>query len=152
MQQPGVVAFISAKDIPGENAIRTGPADSLLFAHTPICIRLYVPNRNGEPLPYVEYVGQPLGIIVAQTASAACNAASRVEVEYYRHEVNSGLVLADGHAVQLKSLRHLGVRWACCTSEMCTDQIPIGAEEGGRRGGVRKGAEEEEKVQRGRNG
>lgn len=35
VQAPGVVAFISAKDVPGENKVKGGASDAPLFAGTP---------------------------------------------------------------------------------------------------------------------
>lgn len=67
---PGVVAFISANDVPGENRIRTGPQDAALFA----------PSK-------VEYVGQPIGIVVAESPGAARLASSRVAVTYSHPKV-----------------------------------------------------------------
>ncbi len=70
MQVPGVVAFVSAKDIPGDNCIRTGPQEASLFA----------PSR-------VEFVVQPIGVVVAETLGAARLAASRVAVTYSHPKV-----------------------------------------------------------------
>ena len=64
-QAPGVVAFISAKDVPGENRVKGGASDAPLFAE----------DR-------VEYVGQHIGIVVAETPQQAQNAAALVAVRY----------------------------------------------------------------------
>ena len=64
-QAPGVVAFISAKDVPGENRVKGGASDAPLFAE----------DR-------VEYVGQHIGIIVAETPKQAQTAAALVSVRY----------------------------------------------------------------------
>jgi hypothetical protein len=64
-QAPGVVAFISAKDVPGENRVKGGASDAPLFAE----------DR-------VEYVGQHIGIVVAETPQQAQKAAALVAVRY----------------------------------------------------------------------
>lgn len=60
-----MVAFISAKDVPGENRVKGGASDAPLFAE----------DR-------VEYVGQHIGIVVAETPQQAQNAAALVAVRY----------------------------------------------------------------------
>ncbi|EIE21740.1 molybdenum cofactor-binding domain-containing protein [Coccomyxa subellipsoidea C-169] len=65
LKAPGVVAFISAKDVPGENRVKGGASDAPLFAE----------DR-------VEYVGQHIGIIVAETPKQAQSAAALVSVRY----------------------------------------------------------------------
>ncbi|KAK9795562.1 hypothetical protein WJX73_009750 [Symbiochloris irregularis] len=64
---PGVEAFIGPKDIPknGSNMITTGTAQAPIFAEG-----------------HVEYVAQPLGIIVATSPSLAAKAAKLVAVRY----------------------------------------------------------------------
>nr|XP_024214404.1 xanthine dehydrogenase-like isoform X2 [Halyomorpha halys] len=66
---PGVVAFYSAKDIPGKNSFATfsllAPEDEELFCSGP-----------------VKYAGQPVGIIVAKTHDLAIKAAKMVKIEY----------------------------------------------------------------------
>ncbi|XP_022826463.1 xanthine dehydrogenase 1-like [Spodoptera litura] len=67
---PGVVAFYTAKDIPGLNSFT--PAESLLY------------QRNEEVLcdGNVKYYNQPLGIIVAETQHLADRATKLVKVTY----------------------------------------------------------------------
>lgn len=70
VQEPGVVAFLSAEDIPGENKVKVGASDAPLFA-------------DGK----VEYVGQHLGIILARSPKQAQDAAALVEVTYSHPKV-----------------------------------------------------------------
>jgi len=65
LTMPGVVAFISAKDIPGENNIGPVYHDEELFASE-----------------YVVCHGFPIGVIVANTYREAQNAARKVIVDY----------------------------------------------------------------------
>ncbi|EQC33544.1 hypothetical protein SDRG_09051 [Saprolegnia diclina VS20] len=62
---PGVVDVVTAIDVPGENA--TGDGNEPLF----------VPTRGP-----VLYVGAPLGLVIATSASIAQDAAARVHVTY----------------------------------------------------------------------
>jgi len=62
---PGVVAAFTARDIPGLNQVGNVAADEVLLA-------------AGEVL----YYGQPLALVVAETADIARDAASLVKVEY----------------------------------------------------------------------
>jgi len=68
----GVVAFFSAKDIPGKNLCISAaskmtflPEDELLFAEKDVL-----------------YAGQPVGVIVAETHNLAIEAAKLVEIKY----------------------------------------------------------------------
>jgi len=68
----GVVAFFSAKDVPGKNVFAAGvnqlmmlPYDEILFAEDDIL-----------------YAGQPVGVIAAETNSLANQAAKLVEIKY----------------------------------------------------------------------
>ncbi|CAD0197572.1 unnamed protein product [Chrysodeixis includens] len=67
---PGVLAFYTAKDIPGLNSFT--PADSLLY------------TSNEEVLcdGNVKYYHQPIGIVVAETQLVADRAARYVRVQY----------------------------------------------------------------------
>lgn len=69
LQLPGVEAFIGPDDVPkgGSNVIQTGAAQAPIFAQG-----------------HVQYVAQPLGIIVATSPSLALKAAKLVAVQY-RH-------------------------------------------------------------------
>ncbi|XP_045773786.1 xanthine dehydrogenase 1-like [Maniola jurtina] len=70
LQEPGVIAFYSAADIPGENSFTPAPS---IFG-----------QKNEELLcsGEVKYFNQPLGIIVAESQSIAQKAASLVHVTY----------------------------------------------------------------------
>ncbi len=61
----GVVKIITAKDIPGENQIGNIIADEALLA-------------DGE----VEFIGEPIAIVIAETEMAAKKAKQRIRVEY----------------------------------------------------------------------
>ncbi|KAI5643278.1 molybdopterin-binding domain of aldehyde dehydrogenase domain-containing protein [Phthorimaea operculella] len=67
---PGVVAFYSAKDIPGENTFT--PWDTTYY---PVKEELLADKE-------VQYYNQPIGIIVAETRAIADRAAQLVEVKY----------------------------------------------------------------------
>lgn len=67
---PGVVAFVGADDVPGENKVGLGGADAEIFASQK-----------------VEYRFQPLGLIIAETPSLAERAAKLVHVEYSHPKV-----------------------------------------------------------------
>ncbi|XP_015110494.1 xanthine dehydrogenase [Diachasma alloeum] len=68
----GVVAFLSAKDVPGKNlAIDSANKDSM--------------NSNDEKLfadGVVEFAGQPIGLICAETHALASEAVKKVKVTY----------------------------------------------------------------------
>nr|XP_034832953.1 xanthine dehydrogenase 1-like [Maniola hyperantus] len=70
LQEPGVIAFYSAADIPGENSFTPPPNIFNTINEELLC--------NGE----VKYFNQPLGIIVAESQSIAQRAASLVHVTY----------------------------------------------------------------------
>jgi len=73
-QAPGVVAFISAKDIPGENKVKGGASDAPLFAEE-----------------RVEFVGQHIGVVVAESPRQAQTAAALVSVRYGHPKVRPRL-------------------------------------------------------------
>uniref|UniRef100_T1GSG5 FAD-binding PCMH-type domain-containing protein n=1 Tax=Megaselia scalaris TaxID=36166 RepID=T1GSG5_MEGSC len=73
--QPKVVAFFSAKDIPGVNSF-TVPGYITLTEFEQIFV-------SGTVL----YYDQPLGVIAAETMSAAVKAAKKVKVVYSRYSV-----------------------------------------------------------------
>ena len=62
---PGVAAWISAKDVPGENKVKGGASDSPVFA-------------DGK----VEHVGQVIGLVIADTPRRAQDAAAKVSIQY----------------------------------------------------------------------
>ncbi|KAI0238599.1 Xanthine dehydrogenase/oxidase [Lamellibrachia satsuma] len=65
LQMPGVVDFISHKDVPGENCFGLGPQDQQVFA-----------------VDKVMYQGQIIGAIVAETRTQAIRATKAVVVKY----------------------------------------------------------------------
>ncbi|KAI0219543.1 Xanthine dehydrogenase/oxidase [Lamellibrachia satsuma] len=65
LQMPGVVDFISHKDVPGENCFGFGPQDQQVFA-----------------VDKVMYQGQIIGAIVAETRTEAIRATKAVVVKY----------------------------------------------------------------------
>ena len=67
---PGAVAFFKAADIPGTNVWADGGRGAPLFASD-----------------LVEYEGQPVGIIVAETAELARSAAEKVIIDYEEPKV-----------------------------------------------------------------
>ena len=67
-----MVAFITAEDVPGENRVKGGATDGLLLAEG-----------------IVEYVGQPIALVVAATQRAAEDAARRVAVQYGHPKVGA---------------------------------------------------------------
>lgn len=83
----GVVAFISAKDIPKGGA-------------NVAAVSRYFERESLFATDYVEYVGHPLGIMVADSPEHAKEAAAKVRVEY---EVESSPILCVEDAVAKKS-------------------------------------------------
>uniref|UniRef100_A0A8C2A4F2 Xanthine dehydrogenase/oxidase n=1 Tax=Cyprinus carpio TaxID=7962 RepID=A0A8C2A4F2_CYPCA len=77
MEVPGVVAFISAKDIPGSNL--TGPVfnDETVFADDKVFFIFYILSEFS-----VTCVGHILGAIVADTQAHAQRAAKAVKISY----------------------------------------------------------------------
>ncbi|XP_023950412.2 uncharacterized protein LOC112054753 [Bicyclus anynana] len=70
LKQPGVVAFYSAKDIPGVNAFTSDLLPFIIKSEELLC--------SGDVL----YFNQPIGIIVAETNYMANRAATMVKVKY----------------------------------------------------------------------
>ena len=62
---PGVAAWVSAKDVPGENKVKGGASDSPIFADDK-----------------VEHMGQVIGLIIADTPRRAQDAAAKVSIQY----------------------------------------------------------------------
>ncbi|XP_055379733.1 xanthine dehydrogenase-like [Condylostylus longicornis] len=73
LQIPGVIAFYSAKDIPGKNSFVNTDYFVLFVVDEPIFLPL-----NAE----VQYYDQPIGMIVAETTKIAESAAKYVKVLY----------------------------------------------------------------------
>ena len=61
----GVAAWVSAKDVPGENKVKGGASDSPVFA-------------AGR----VEHMGQVIGLVIADTPRHAQDAAAKVNIQY----------------------------------------------------------------------
>ena len=74
-QVPGVVDWVSAKDVPGENKVKGGASDSPVFA-------------EGK----VEHVGQVIGLVVADSPRAAQEGAAKVVIRYGHPKVRPGLL------------------------------------------------------------
>ncbi|XP_022343245.2 uncharacterized protein LOC111136587 [Crassostrea virginica] len=85
LKVPGVLKFISAKDIPGVNNV--SPTS--------------VPVEEVLASDRVEYFSQPLGIIVAENSTAASTAASKVKVTYTDQQP---LILTMEDAIEKKSI------------------------------------------------
>ena len=64
-QMPGVAAWVSATDVPGENKVKGGASDSPVFA-------------DGK----VEHMGQVIGLVIADTPRHAEDAAAKVSIQY----------------------------------------------------------------------
>ncbi|XP_069694441.1 xanthine dehydrogenase-like isoform X2 [Periplaneta americana] len=70
LAMPGVVAFLSAKDIPGKNNF------------IPVGLLGMVEEEELFCSGNIKYAGQPVGVVVASTQSLAHQAALQVKVEY----------------------------------------------------------------------
>ncbi|KAG6462344.1 hypothetical protein O3G_MSEX013203 [Manduca sexta] len=70
LEMPGVIAFYSAKDIPGQNTF------------TPTGFTLYLADEEIFCSGKVKYYNQPIGMIVAETPSIAKRAAKLVQATY----------------------------------------------------------------------
>ncbi|XP_011694377.1 PREDICTED: xanthine dehydrogenase 1-like isoform X1 [Wasmannia auropunctata] len=68
----GVVAFFSAKDVPGKNLCISADSKLLLLLHDEL---LFAEKE-------VQYAGQPVGVIVAETHDLANEAAKLVQIKY----------------------------------------------------------------------
>ncbi|XP_014254822.1 xanthine dehydrogenase-like [Cimex lectularius] len=69
LKMPGVIAFFSAKDIPGKNTF-VQPAPNVLEDE-----RIFVDGR-------ADYAGQAVGVIIANTHTTAINATKKVKITY----------------------------------------------------------------------
>jgi hypothetical protein len=76
-QVPGVVAWVSAKDVPGENKVKGGASDSPVFADSK-----------------VEHVGQVIGLVIAHTPRAATQGAEKVAIHYGHPKVRTSYLHA----------------------------------------------------------
>ncbi|XP_017888813.1 xanthine dehydrogenase/oxidase-like isoform X2 [Ceratina calcarata] len=72
MKMDGVIAFYTAKDIPGQNAFIYKSAQQIGLLYDEV---LFVDKE-------IEYAGQPIGVIVATSFTLANKAASKVRVTY----------------------------------------------------------------------
>ncbi|CAH2090112.1 unnamed protein product [Euphydryas editha] len=80
---PGVVAFLTAKDIPGKNSFTPHDLPWLGF------------NEEILASKKILYFGQPIGIIAAVTRKLAIKAASLVKVSYIKYKAKPVLSIAD---------------------------------------------------------
>lgn len=67
LEMPGVVAVLTAKDIPGPNSYDLYDTDQPLLI---------------EPGDYARYQGDPLAVVAAETEAAAAAALEAIEIEY----------------------------------------------------------------------
>ncbi|XP_043258855.1 indole-3-acetaldehyde oxidase-like [Colletes gigas] len=72
LKMKGVVAFLSAKDVPGKNLFISGATQETMLPNDEV---LFVDKK-------IEYAGQPVGMIVATSHTIAMNAAGKVQVSY----------------------------------------------------------------------
>lgn len=92
---PGVEAFFSAEDIPGDNNFVPISAAAVLGSSDAEEIFL----SKGNP---VLYNGQPVGIILADTFSLAVAAAKKVKILYKRPEQSTPMIISLQDAEQQK--------------------------------------------------
>ncbi|XP_031636493.1 xanthine dehydrogenase-like [Contarinia nasturtii] len=86
---PGVVAFFSAKDIPGENSFMPLNAAIDYFSEAePIFLTI-----DSE----VQFNGQPCGVIVAKTMAVAHSAATKVDITYEKSQINRPIIPSVRH-------------------------------------------------------
>ena len=99
----GVIAIITANDI---DAAGVGNVDPPPAASRPRRQKLVMPNRPALARERVMYVGEPVAMVVAETALAAQDAAELVAVDY--EEIDAG----DRHAraAQRPARRNCGRR------------------------------------------
>ena len=86
LQSPGVVGFVSAKDIPGENNYSILGEVAYVFAYDK-----------------VEFHGQPIGLIVADTIRHAEAAAALVSVQYNEEKSSAPIISTEQAKVKKES-------------------------------------------------
>lgn len=72
LQMKGVIAFYTAKDVPGKNLFVAAANQEMMMSQDEI---LFADKE-------ISYAGQPVGVIVADTHSLANEAAKLVEIKY----------------------------------------------------------------------
>lgn len=78
------MAFLSAKDIPGDNSFMPMNAGIVGITENEL---IFVPIDSE-----VEYFGQPCGIIVAKTMALANSVATKVEITYEKTQINRSII------------------------------------------------------------
>ena len=106
----GTIDLSAARDLPGVLIALTGRdwiddglgdvnGPGLLLPFTPTRRdgqTMFKPPRPALPLDAIRYAGQPVAMIVAETAAIAQDAAERVEIDYDSLPVNIDLMAANG--------------------------------------------------------
>ncbi|KDR17215.1 hypothetical protein L798_08320, partial [Zootermopsis nevadensis] len=96
LEMPGVVAFLSAKDIPGENSFIPLGLISLFEDEELFC--------SGD----IKYAGQPLGLVLAESQALAHKAALKVQVEYSnvkKPNIDMREIIASGDKTRIRTER-----------------------------------------------
>ncbi|HEY3080001.1 MAG TPA: xanthine dehydrogenase family protein molybdopterin-binding subunit [Chloroflexota bacterium] len=93
---PGVVAILTAADLPGPGPVRVAPAGRATGPRESMQTAPGGPEFRGAPAPLLtseaaRYVGDPLAMVVAETAAQARDAAALVEVDWEPLRAVAGL-------------------------------------------------------------
>ncbi|XP_034185073.2 uncharacterized protein LOC117606576 isoform X1 [Osmia lignaria lignaria] len=82
LKMKGVVAFFTAKDIPGKNVFISAASQQIMLPNDEV---LFADKK-------VEFAGQPVGVIVATTHATANEAAQKVHVSYVDVQADKALL------------------------------------------------------------
>ncbi|XP_076639451.1 xanthine dehydrogenase/oxidase isoform X2 [Colletes latitarsis] len=99
LKMKGVVAFLSAKDVPGKNLFISAASQELMLPNDEV---LFVDKK-------IEYAGQPVGMIVATTRAIANEAAGKVSVSYVDVPTNKPVVTIEDAIASNEETRFLPI-------------------------------------------
>ncbi|XP_018394514.1 PREDICTED: xanthine dehydrogenase/oxidase-like [Cyphomyrmex costatus] len=114
LKMKGVVAFFSAKDVPGENLCVSAVSELLFLQENEL---LFAEN-------YVLYAGQPVGVIVAETHDLANEAAKLVQIKYIEPLVTKPVIsIQDAITTQDESRFRLNANYPGKNKGKNTEQV-----------------------------